>query len=150
MGGEVFVAVSRGEVVGEVEVLPYEDCALGPRAYINILYVKKDWRGRGVSRRLVLKTIEWARERGFEFLDVIPERGVEEFYKKLGFKTVNTQFKFLKKLSAGRPTSVLIEAVSPMEYPKGFRHIIGVYRPGAHMVYVFQRGLQEAKVRESV
>jgi len=131
LGGEVFVAEVSNEVVGEVEVLPHSDCLLGPRAYVNVLWVKEGFRGKGVGRALVGEAVEWARNKGFEALDTIPEEGSEGFYGRLGFERVATQCKAMVRAGeAGGKAPAGVRGVHAQDVPAGMLLAAGTYRPG--------------------
>jgi len=134
--GEVFTALFNGEVVGEIELLPHDDCLLGPRAYINVLWVKESKRGKGVGTKLVNQGIKWARFRGYRYLDTIPEKGSVGFYSKLGFKYIDSQIKAVKKL---KPLLHNIDyefrKLNVGEPPLGMTLVIGTYRPGLFTWY---------------
>jgi len=131
LGGEVFTALIDDGVVGEVELLPHDDCLLGPRGYINVLWVKESMRGRGVGKSLVKTAVRWAGEMGYGHIDVIPEEGSEGFYFKLGFQCLTQQVKALKEPSSA-PANIPcpFEELSSGEAPVGMKLIAGTYRPG--------------------
>ncbi|GEM_PF-3071055 len=132
LGGEVFVAELYGEVIGEVEVLPHDDCLLGPRAYVNVLWVKEGSRGKGVGRALITAAAEWARSKGYGRLDVIPEEQSVAFYRKLGFKVVATQCKAEKRIvrRGVPPTLKCCEEIHAHNTPSDKVLVTGTYRPG--------------------
>jgi len=138
LGGEVFVAELNGEMVGEVEVLPHDDCLLDPRAYVNVLWVRKGFRGRGVGRALISAASGWARSEGYERLDTIPEEGSVTFYRKLGFKVVATQCKAEKRLvrKGVIPDLKCCEDVRAQDAPSGKTLVAGTYRPGLFSWFV--------------
>ncbi len=138
LGGEVFVAELYGEVIGEVEVLPHDDCLLGPRAYVNVLWVRGDARGKGVGRALIVAASEWAKGKGYERLDTIPEEWSVTFYRKLGFRLVATQCKAEKRLVRRGviPSLKGCEEVRAQDTPSGKTLVAGTYRPGLFSWFV--------------
>lgn len=131
LNGEVYVAELNGKLVGLIELLPYEDCLLGSRPVINVLWVRKEYRRRGIGRKLVHKAFKWALDKGYKVIDVIPEPEAVGFYEKLEFKIVHHQVKGLKK---PKPRSITLKytlrELDHGPHPKGYL-ICGVYRPGA-------------------
>ena len=85
-GGEVFVAELNHKVVGHIEVTVDANRSIGEYAYINVLMVHRDYRGRGVGRKLVEVAVDYARERGQNRILVAAEEQSVGFYKKLGFR----------------------------------------------------------------
>ncbi len=138
LGGEVFVAELHGEVVGEVEALPHDDCLLGPRAYVNVLWVRGDARGRGVGRALIAAASEWAQGRGYERLDTLPEEWSVTFYRKLGFKVVATQCKAGRRLVRRGviPNLKGCEEAYAWNAPSRQTLVAGTYRPGLFSWFV--------------
>jgi len=132
LGGEVLVAELYGDVIGEAEVLPHNDCLLGPRAYLNVLWIRKDSRRKGVGRALIAAAAGWARSRGYKKLDTIPEERSVTFYKKLGFKLVATQCKAEKRLVRRGviPKPNCCEEIHAHDTPSGKILVAGTYRPG--------------------
>lgn len=134
LGGEVFTALMNDEVVGNIELLPHEDCLLGPRAYINVLWVKEGRRRAGVGRMLVREAIEWARLKGYRYLDTIPERDSIGFYTRLGFKPKASQIKAIKEIRGSRtheiPNSDVRKIDVADEPSPGMVSVTGTYRPG--------------------
>ncbi len=132
LGGEVYVAELYGEVVGDIELLPHKDCALGPRAYVNVLWVKADARRKGVGRALIEEAVRWAREAGFERLDTMPEESSEGFYERLGFRVVATQCKAERRLVRRGVVSEpkYCKPITADEAPREKLLVTGTYRPG--------------------
>lgn len=136
LGGEVFTALLDGDVVGEIELLPHDDCLLGPRAYINVLWVKKSRRGRGIGTKLVDRGIKWAMSRGYRYLDTIPEKESIGFYSKLKFKHVNSQVKAIKELKPpNHNIDYEFKELNVNEPPLGMKLVTGTYRPGLFTWY---------------
>ena len=83
-GGEIFLAMRDGEVVGTCAVVPVE-----PGVFELVkLTVADEVRGKGVGRRLTECAIEWARERGASRVVLIsasPLKNALRLYERLGF-----------------------------------------------------------------
>ncbi|HEX42804.1 MAG TPA: GNAT family N-acetyltransferase [Phycisphaerales bacterium] len=65
----------------------------GPFFWIDLVYVRKDYRRRGLGRRLYEDALTIARERGFErvVVDVFEaNEGSRRFHRQLGFEPVYT------------------------------------------------------------
>ena len=131
LSGEVFTALVDDDIVGEIELLPHDDCLLGPRAYINVLWVKESKRGIGVGTSLVREAVRWAQRKGYKYLDTIPEEQSIGFYSKMEFRRLALQVKALKQLKK-TVASVDYEfmELSAGDTPTGMKLITGVYRPG--------------------
>ncbi len=89
---KVLVAVINKEIVGSgyAKILlakEYEDC--NEYAYLGFMYVKPDFRGNGINKRILNKLIEWARKRNISEvrLQVYDENVIaKNAYLKFGFK----------------------------------------------------------------
>jgi len=130
LSGEVFTALVDDDIVGEIELLPHDNCLLGPRAYINVLWVKESKRGIGVGTSLVREAVRWAQRKGYKYLDTIPEEQSIGFYSKMEFRRLALQVKALKQLKK-TVASVDYEfmELSAGDTPTGMKLITGVYRP---------------------
>jgi L-amino acid N-acyltransferase YncA len=89
----VFVAEVDGEVVGWADVHPYSHrCAYAGVGELSV-YVRRDWRGRGIGQKLLLELDAFARQNDFHklVLGTFPfnENG-QRLYKKMGFYEVGT------------------------------------------------------------
>jgi len=84
-GGEIFVAELDRRVVGHIEVIVDANRNVGEYAYISVLMVHRDYRRKGVGRKLVEAAIDYAREKGQNKILVAAEEQSVGFYKKLGF-----------------------------------------------------------------
>ncbi len=84
--GEVYCAIDRSKVVGFI-VLNRKT----PGAFIDILEIKQDCRGKGFGKRLALYAIDRLFESGAEYIKVqcAPRRS-EPFWKSLGFLPSDT------------------------------------------------------------
>ena len=83
------VAEVNGKIVGELELyVGDEGGKLGKTAFIDVIAVHRDFRGRGIGKALIEKAREIAIKRGCDTLAVWPEREVVPFYEKCGLKEV--------------------------------------------------------------
>jgi len=79
------VAEVNGKVVGELELyIGKEPSPLGKTAFIDVLEVHKDYRGRGIGKALVNKAIEIAEGSGCDTISVWPSKEAIGFYEKCG------------------------------------------------------------------
>ncbi len=86
-GQAPWVAVAEGQIVGEAEYLVNrEPEPFGAALHLSILYIHRDWQGRGVGRVLVDQGVELARRQGLAYLTTQPEEEAEAFYSRVGFE----------------------------------------------------------------
>jgi len=111
-GGEVFVAELNHKVVGHIEVTVDANRSIGEYAYINVLMVHRDYRGRGVGRKLVEAAIDYAREREQNRILVAAEEQSVGFYKKLGFRIME---EWLSVYVPKRQSKVIATAIEKEE-----------------------------------
>ncbi len=69
-GNPMFVAVADGEVVGWCDVTPHRHPIHAHRGVLG-MGVRADFRGRGVGRQLLEATLDAARHRGLERVELI-------------------------------------------------------------------------------
>ena len=87
-GGNLWIALDEDEnVIGTIALKKHND----EEAEIKMLYVRKDYRGKGLSKELYNKLIKKSKEMNFNriFLGTYDrlERAIY-FYKKVGFKQI--------------------------------------------------------------
>ena len=83
------IAELNGKIVGELELYIGEDRGiLGKTGFIDILYVHRDFRRRGIGRMLIAKAQEIAVSEGCDTLSVWPEEDAIPFYRKCGLDKV--------------------------------------------------------------
>jgi len=89
--GAIFIAEENGEIIGYTlffikdEIPIYKNKKIG---YISDLYVKKDFRNKGISSKLKDKSIEWFKEKGIKFISapLYPDnKFAHSLTKKWGF-----------------------------------------------------------------
>jgi GNAT superfamily N-acetyltransferase len=97
-----FVAVgAEAQIIGWVHVHASHLLESDPEAEIGGLVVDEACRGSGVGKLLMQRAEQWARERdlGSVYLrSNIIRKEAHEFYKKLGYSVVKTQYAFRKFL----------------------------------------------------
>lgn len=110
---------------------------LGPRAYINVLWVKKNKRRRGIGTKLVHEAIKWAKLKGYKYLDTIPEKNSIGFYIKLKFEQISSQVKAIKKLKCPPLPNIDYELreLKVGELLLNMKLVTGTYRPGLFIWY---------------
>ena len=135
-GGEAFVAVSGGRVVGEAEVVFGEELEpYGRYCFLEVLVVHRDCRRRGVGTKLVEHCIEYARARGYSRFDAVPEdRRSRRVYSKLGLERMSYLCKMEKECKRASPP-LSLEETSLEEHPWGMLLVSGHWYPS---VYVWQ------------
>jgi putative acetyltransferase len=90
-GAIYYIAELNGTLVGGAGIfptagLPEKTCELVK------LYLHKDARGIGLGKQLLLKSMQWAKETGYEqvYLESMPELSkAVSIYEKLGFKKIH-------------------------------------------------------------
>jgi L-amino acid N-acyltransferase YncA len=87
----VIVAESAGEVIGWGSLNSYNPRAAYQHVVDLSVYVERQWRGKGVGRRLLARLIELARDIGYHkmMLAAFPFNGSGvALYERMGFTTV--------------------------------------------------------------
>lgn len=83
-----------GYAIGRITTLPsfFEQ---RHRGYIHDVYIKEDYRRRGVGRRMVREILEWLRNRGVTLVEltVAANNDAVGFWERLGFQTYMHQMK---------------------------------------------------------
>lgn len=93
------VAETNGKIIGNAELLISEEPIVGKIrriAHLDILEVHRDFRRKGVGKRIVTFVENITRERGCELLTVVPEKSAIGFYTKLGIDNVLFQGYFVE------------------------------------------------------
>jgi GNAT superfamily N-acetyltransferase len=83
-GGQIFVALHKGDVVGTCAVMPHGS----DEVELAKLSVSKDFRGRGLARSLVQRCLAYAREQGFRRVVLVSNSQLQtalQLYESLGF-----------------------------------------------------------------
>lgn len=89
----VFAAEEDGEVIGWASLHPYSHRS----AYAGVgemsIYIRRDWRGKGVGKKLLTSLEEFAKQQDFHklVLGTFPfNHSGQGLYKKMGFYEVGT------------------------------------------------------------
>lgn len=97
----VFVAEVYGEIVGWVHAHVYNLLVEDPQTEIGGLVVDEAVRGQRIGEKLMQAAEAWALEKGCSSVylrsNVIRTRA-HEFYKRIGYTIIKTQYAFRKKL----------------------------------------------------
>ena len=114
------VALIGSRVVGELELyIGYEEGLLGNHGFIDVLEVHKDFRGRGIGRRLVEEAIKVSEGKGCETIAVWPDPEAVDFYRRCGISNIAFRVKYveLDLSSIKRPSFTLTKVKEfPAEY----------------------------------
>jgi GNAT superfamily N-acetyltransferase len=98
----IWVAVSnKNDIVGWVHALKVVYLESNPFIEIGGLVVDQDQRGKGIGKALIQKVEHWAKTIGLLEIRLrsnIIRKEAHQFYEKIGFKNVKTQYTFYKKL----------------------------------------------------
>ena len=98
---KTFVAEENGAILGWVNVTAYKEILSGTQARIGGLVVDINTRGKGIGRKLMDMTEEWAREKGSKSMKLNSNtKRIEAhtFYEKIGYTKVKEQASFKKDL----------------------------------------------------
>lgn len=99
----VFVAEDpEGNAVGWVHVFGRRLLESDADAEVGGLVVDEQFRGRGIGKELMASAEAWARERGYGVVSVrsnVIRTEAHEFYRRLGYEILKSQFKLRKRLS---------------------------------------------------
>jgi len=82
-----FVAIHGAEVIGWCDITPLEWGGFTHCGRLG-MGVRADWRGRGIGRRLIMATLQGAREKGLERVELevfASNRPAIRLYESLGF-----------------------------------------------------------------
>jgi len=87
-GSYYFVATLNNKLIGGCGIFPTENLPKGTCELVK-LYVNKDARGTGTGKKLMEKSMAWAKENGYSqvYLESMPELSkAVSIYEKQGFK----------------------------------------------------------------
>ena len=68
-------------------------------AYIQDVTVLKEFRGKGIGKKIILKLLEFLQSKGVDWIGMVGEPGTEEFYKPLGFKRLESHIPMIYSLN---------------------------------------------------
>jgi ribosomal protein S18 acetylase RimI-like enzyme len=101
--GDILVAVTGGQIVGMVSLLPVVSTALGaPTAILEDMIVKPEFRGQGIGQSLIKAAKTHAREKGYARITLLTDgdnAAAQGFYEALGF-TRSSMVQFRLQLSS--------------------------------------------------
>ncbi|MCM1988226.1 aminoglycoside 6'-N-acetyltransferase [Oceanirhabdus seepicola] len=102
---EVFLYQVKGENIGFIHVAIRRDYVEGsdssPVGYVEGIYVKPNYRKKGIARELVKKGEQWALSKGCCQMgsDIEYDNTISyDFHKKIGFKEANRIICFIKEI----------------------------------------------------
>ncbi len=82
----------EGDVVACLRILP-QDVAASGTAAIGRVVVKREFRGRGLAKKLMEEGIRWAGERmGAKTIVLRAQEHAVDFYRKCGFRQTSERF----------------------------------------------------------
>jgi GNAT superfamily N-acetyltransferase len=88
--GQFFVAEIAGQLIGSAGVYKLvnhrSSIILAQSAYVSTVYVKPQWRRRGIARALMQQTVAWAQRNGCEVVRLRTSPGGRALYEVLGFR----------------------------------------------------------------
>lgn len=105
----IFVAEALGRVAGWVHVALTDYIESDRFAMIAGLVVDKDYRRQGLARNLMLRAEQWASEKGCLIVRLnssSTRTGAHEFYEKIGYVRIKTQYSFAKALGTAGQESL--------------------------------------------
>ena len=90
-GSVYYIAEMDGEVLGGCGIFPTEGLPTATCELVK-LYLNKSARGTGLGKQLLLKSMEWAKQNGYQqvYLESMPELSkAVAIYEKVGFEKLN-------------------------------------------------------------
>jgi putative acetyltransferase len=90
-GAIYYIAELNGNLVGGAGIYPTEGLPEKTCELVK-LYLHKDARGIGLGKQLLLKSMQWAKENGYEqvYLESMPELSkAVSIYENVGFKKIH-------------------------------------------------------------
>lgn len=94
----VAISISTGRAVGMGRVIS-DGIA---DAYIQDLVVLDDWRRSGVGKMILARLLEECRKKSIYWIGLIAEPGKEDFYRSLGFSSMQGHVPMLFSKDAGK------------------------------------------------
>lgn len=91
-----YVAIEDGKIISTVvlclyDVIPKPNRPAGRLGYVFSVYTLKEYRGKGIAKQLLSRTIETAKEMGVEEIYLNAEVKAIPLYKRLGFQNVDRE-----------------------------------------------------------
>jgi GNAT superfamily N-acetyltransferase len=123
------VAEVDGDIVGEAEFyVNREPAPFGPHLHLSVLYIHRDWQGRGVGRALIEAGEEHARVLDYHALTTQPEPEMTGFYQRVGFQPWLRAKEM--QTSTGGPSPLLTQLSQESKPPEHLALRIGRYQCG--------------------
>lgn len=100
---QFLVADDGGRSVGWIHILMAEFVELDAFVVVGGLVVDRDYRQRGIGRRLLARAEEWAVQQGCGVVRLwssTTRSEAHEFYRRVGYTNVKTQYSFAKPVGA--------------------------------------------------
>lgn len=85
-----FIATLNGEIIGGCGIYPTLNLPEGYAELVKI-YLKKEFRGRGIGKRLMNRSLDYAKEIGYThlYLESFPSlKEAVHLYEKIGFERI--------------------------------------------------------------
>ena len=98
------VAEDQRQIVGWLHASVVEHVEADPFVVVSGLVVDKSCRRRGIGRMLMESAETWAKERHCSVVrlrSTAARTGAHQFYERLGYKNIKTQYSFAKLLDPG-------------------------------------------------
>jgi GNAT superfamily N-acetyltransferase len=102
---QFFVAEFDGRLVGWLHAVVSEYVELETFVVISGLVVDKSHRRQGIGTQLMQHAEDWARSQGCSVVRLWSSAGrtvAHDFYQRLGYTKIKTQYSFMKSLDADR------------------------------------------------
>lgn len=79
-----------------------DSCLCSPVPYVEALYIKPEYRRKGLARKIMAKLVRWCREEGYSELATDTELAngqAQEFYRAIGFEETDRVVSFRRKIT---------------------------------------------------
>jgi GNAT superfamily N-acetyltransferase len=106
---QFLVADVGGRSVGWIHMLIAEFVELDAFVVVGGLVVDRDYRKQGIGRRLLAQAEEWAVQQGCAVVRLwssATRTDAHEFYRRVGYTIVKTQYSFAKSVGAAGPDAL--------------------------------------------
>ncbi len=121
-GGRGLVACCRGELIGTVTILPYQDRF----HWVGMMLVAGEFQRRGIGRALLVKALNQLKDIKTVFLDATPSG--KRLYDSLGFKEVYGLARCLRQQGPiPARAEIFVQPISPEILPNLFQYDIPTF-----------------------
>jgi GNAT superfamily N-acetyltransferase len=106
---QFLVADDGGRPVGWIHMLIAEFVELDAFVVVGGLVVDREYRNQGIGRRLLAQAEEWAVQQGCAVVRLwssATRSEAHEFYRRVGYTNVKTQYSFAKSVGAAGPDAL--------------------------------------------